>query len=73
MPQNKHKMIGITGTNGKTTTAYLIRKILSYNGKALTILGTVAYSLNGVEHESTLTTPDTISIQKYCMKAMMNM
>ncbi|WP_342431430.1 UDP-N-acetylmuramoyl-L-alanyl-D-glutamate--2,6-diaminopimelate ligase [Neobacillus sp. FSL H8-0543] len=64
MPQNKHKMIGITGTNGKTTTAYLIHEILSYNGKTSSLLGTVVYSLNGVEHQSTLTTPDTISIQK---------
>jgi UDP-N-acetylmuramoyl-L-alanyl-D-glutamate--2,6-diaminopimelate ligase len=64
MPQNKHKMIGITGTNGKTTTAYLIREILTYNGKTSSLVGTVVYSLNGVEHKSTLTTPDTISIQK---------
>ncbi len=63
-PQNKHKMIGITGTNGKTTTAYLLHHILTYNGKTSSLLGTVEYFLNGERHKSTLTTPDAISFQK---------
>ncbi|WP_157800900.1 UDP-N-acetylmuramoyl-L-alanyl-D-glutamate--2,6-diaminopimelate ligase [Bacillus solitudinis] len=63
-PHKKHKIIGITGTNGKTTTAHIIRHILSENGKTTSLFGTVGYHLNGVEYESTLTTPDAITIQQ---------
>jgi UDP-N-acetylmuramoyl-L-alanyl-D-glutamate--2,6-diaminopimelate ligase len=64
MPHKKHKLIGITGTNGKTTTAYMLHHILNYNGKTASLLGTAGYYLNGVKYESNLTTPDPISLQK---------
>lgn len=63
-PQHNHKIIGITGTNGKTTTAYMIHHILTSNGKSASLIGTVGYILNGKQHESNLTTPDAISLQK---------
>ncbi|OCA88708.1 hypothetical protein A8F94_24055 [Bacillus sp. FJAT-27225] len=63
-PQNKHIIVGITGTNGKTSTAYLLHHILSFNGKTSSLLGTVEYVFNGSRHESSLTTPDAVSLQK---------
>jgi UDP-N-acetylmuramoyl-L-alanyl-D-glutamate--2,6-diaminopimelate ligase len=63
-PQHKHKIIGITGTNGKTTTAYMLHHILTSNGKSASLFGTVGYIVNGKQHESNLTTPDAISLQK---------
>lgn len=63
-PQYKHKIIGITGTNGKTTTAYMLHHILTSNGKTASLIGTVGYTINGKQHESSLTTPDAISLQK---------
>ncbi|WP_332631977.1 UDP-N-acetylmuramoyl-L-alanyl-D-glutamate--2,6-diaminopimelate ligase [Halalkalibacter flavus] len=63
-PHNKHKMIGITGTNGKTTTSYLLHHILKHNGKTAARLGTVEYVINGNMRESSLTTPDAILLQQ---------
>jgi UDP-N-acetylmuramoyl-L-alanyl-D-glutamate--2,6-diaminopimelate ligase len=64
MPHKKHKLIGITGTNGKTTTAYMLHHILNHNGKTASLLGTAGNYLNGEKYESNLTTPDPISLQK---------
>lgn len=64
MPHHKHKMIGITGTNGKTTTSYMLHHILEHNGKAVARLGTVEYVINGDKRESSLTTPDAILLQQ---------
>ncbi|MDT8862172.1 UDP-N-acetylmuramoyl-L-alanyl-D-glutamate--2,6-diaminopimelate ligase [Alkalihalobacillus sp. MEB130] len=64
MPHTKHKMIGITGTNGKTTTSYMLHHILKHNGKTAARLGTVEYVINGDMRESNLTTPDTVLLQE---------
>ncbi|CCO22496.1 UDP-N-acetylmuramoyl-L-alanyl-D-glutamate--2,6-diaminopimelate ligase [Maridesulfovibrio hydrothermalis] len=55
--QNKIKLIGITGTNGKTTVAYLIEQLLSCAGMKVGVLGTVSYRWPGYEQEAPLTTP----------------
>lgn len=52
------KVIGITGTNGKTTSSYLLEKIISGAGHACGILGTVGYLWPGHEENAPLTTPD---------------
>lgn len=55
----KLKIIGIVGTNGKTTTAHLIYHILNKNGLACGIIGTLGASLaDGTAMETYLTTPD---------------
>ncbi|WP_320007479.1 UDP-N-acetylmuramoyl-L-alanyl-D-glutamate--2,6-diaminopimelate ligase [Maridesulfovibrio sp.] len=51
------KLIGITGTNGKTTTTYLIEQLLSSAGMKVGVLGTVSYRWPGFEQEAPLTTP----------------
>lgn len=58
---NRHrnlKLIAVTGTNGKTTTANMIYTILTLSGKKCGLIGTVKSNICGVETESKLSTPD---------------
>ena len=55
-PSKKLKIIGITGTNGKTTIAYILERILLDNGKKVGLIGTLGYSINGITHKSERTT-----------------
>ena len=57
-------VIGITGTNGKTTTASLLYSILNNAGHKTAQLGTLGTIADGFGQEATLTTPDSISLQK---------
>lgn len=52
------KLVGITGTNGKTTTSYIIEHLLASAGLKVGVLGTVNYRWPGFEMEAPLTTPD---------------
>ena len=61
-PAKKLKAIGITGTNGKTTTATLVHQILSELGEKASLLGTVSKKILGEELESSLTTSDPIEL-----------
>ena len=63
-PANKLKIIGITGTNGKTTTAYLVRHILEYSGKRCGLIGTVKNITGEKFAYSTRTTPEATDLQK---------
>ncbi|WP_036581947.1 UDP-N-acetylmuramoyl-L-alanyl-D-glutamate--2,6-diaminopimelate ligase [Paenibacillus darwinianus] len=64
-PSGRHTMIGITGTNGKTTTSYLLRYILESAGITCTLIGTVGHRINGVDMPSTQTTPDALQLQQW--------
>jgi UDP-N-acetylmuramoyl-L-alanyl-D-glutamate--2,6-diaminopimelate ligase len=55
---------GVTGTNGKTTTAFLIRHILESQGTRTGLLGTVKRIVAGVEEEVERTTPEAIDLQQ---------
>ncbi|MEO6695573.1 MAG: UDP-N-acetylmuramoyl-L-alanyl-D-glutamate--2,6-diaminopimelate ligase [Ignavibacteria bacterium] len=59
-PSLKLKLMGITGTNGKTTTSYLIRSFLKDAGFKTGIIGTIGYDTGDVKMDSTMTTPDSI-------------
>ena len=63
-PSNDLVVIGITGTNGKTTTAALTKAILDNAGHKTAQIGTLGLIADGIDHEKTMTTPDAISIQK---------
>ena len=63
-PSKKLKVIGITGTNGKTTTSFIIDSILSASGKKNGVIGTISYRFLGEEVESMRTTPEAPDLQK---------
>lgn len=62
-PSNDLKIIGITGTNGKTTTAYMLKSILQSAQKKTGIIGTLGIVYGDKKIEPTLTTPDPIYLQ----------
>jgi len=59
-PSSKKVMIAITGTNGKTTTSFMLKHILERNGISCSVMGTISYIINGKTIESQNTTPGTI-------------
>jgi len=63
-PSKHLTVIGITGTNGKTTTASLLKSILDQAGHKVAQIGTLGFIANDLEHFETLTTPDPITLQK---------
>jgi len=62
-PSRKIPVIGITGTNGKTTTAYLIRSIFQYAQKITGMIGTVSYETGARNIPADRTTPNSIDSQ----------
>jgi len=62
-PTSELKVVGVTGTNGKTTTAFLIREILEAAGVQCGLLGTIKQVVGGVEEEVERTTPEAIELQ----------
>jgi UDP-N-acetylmuramoyl-L-alanyl-D-glutamate--2,6-diaminopimelate ligase len=62
-PTAELRVVGITGTNGKTTTAFLVRGILEAAGVQTGLLGTVRQVVGGVEEEVERTTPEAIDLQ----------
>src|SRR5436190_11231947 len=57
------RTIGVTGTNGKTTTAYLVRALLEAAGRPTGMLGTVTSIVGGAERAVARTTPEAIDLQ----------
>ncbi len=55
--------VGITGTNGKTTSAYLVRALLEAGGHRTGLLGTVSSVIGGVQSPTVRTTPEAIDLQ----------
>ena len=64
-PSSKLKIIGITGTNGKTTTSFLIEHLLSKAGHKTALLGTIKSKILNQEIDSTLTTMGADFIQVF--------
>lgn len=62
-PSRKMRVIGVTGTNGKTTTTHLIRAILLEQGHKVGLIGTVHNFIGEKELPSTLTTPQASDLQ----------
>src|SRR3954451_11577751 len=63
-PTRTLKIAGITGTNGKTTTAFLTRALLEGAGEQTGLLGTVKSVVGGIEHPVVRTTPEAIDLQR---------
>ncbi|HRE39712.1 MAG TPA: UDP-N-acetylmuramoyl-L-alanyl-D-glutamate--2,6-diaminopimelate ligase [Ignavibacteria bacterium] len=63
-PSEKLNLIGITGTNGKTTTSYLIKSIIEENNFKSGLIGTIDYISNNTKEEASLTTPESIELNR---------
>jgi UDP-N-acetylmuramoyl-L-alanyl-D-glutamate--2,6-diaminopimelate ligase len=63
-PSGDLTVIALTGTNGKTTTSYLIESILQAAGTAVGVIGTINYRYNGKSFSNPVTTPDSLDLQR---------
>ncbi|WP_392486372.1 UDP-N-acetylmuramoyl-L-alanyl-D-glutamate--2,6-diaminopimelate ligase [Haloimpatiens sp. FM7315] len=63
-PSRKMKIIGITGTNGKTTSAFMIKSILEEAGYKVGLIGTIANYIGDKKIHSERTTPESLELQK---------
>ncbi|MBA7530873.1 UDP-N-acetylmuramoyl-L-alanyl-D-glutamate--2,6-diaminopimelate ligase [subsurface metagenome] len=64
-PSTRLKVIGITGTNGKTTVTYLIKSILEAQGERTGLLGTIQYQVGDRQIPAPMTTPESYDLQKF--------
>ena len=62
-PSSRLKVIGVTGTSGKTTTTYLVEAGLRAAGRSAGLIGTVGIRVDGVDQPSALTTPEAPALQ----------
>lgn len=68
-PSSKFKLIGVTGTKGKTTTTFMIKEILEKAGKKVGLIGTIATYINGKKiKDSDRTTPESLELQQLFSK-----
>jgi UDP-N-acetylmuramoyl-L-alanyl-D-glutamate--2,6-diaminopimelate ligase len=63
-PTARLTTVGITGTNGKTTSAFLVRSLLEAGGRRTGLLGTVTAIVGGEQHAVARTTPEAIDLQR---------
>jgi len=64
-PSENLKLVGVTGTNGKTTVATLLYQLFKKAGFKVGLLSTVRIMVDEVEHKATHTTPDSLTINHY--------
>lgn len=63
-PTKKLKLIGVTGTNGKTTNVYILKSILEKAGEKVGLIGTIANYIGDEKIKSERTTPESLELQK---------
>jgi len=71
-PSSSLKIVGITGTNGKTTTAFLVHHLLKFAWRRCGLLGTVVYDNGQSEGEAANTTPESLEIQRLLSEMVAN-
>ncbi|MDR1977354.1 MAG: UDP-N-acetylmuramoyl-L-alanyl-D-glutamate--2,6-diaminopimelate ligase [Synergistaceae bacterium] len=71
-PASKLLMIGVTGTNGKSTTTYILRSILQAAGIKSGLLGTIVESDGNRERDAERTTPESCDIQRHLAAMVKN-
>ena len=64
-PEKRLQMVGITGTNGKTTTTYLVESILTAAGMLSGVFGTIEYRMGGQAKAAINTTPESLDLVSY--------
>jgi UDP-N-acetylmuramoyl-L-alanyl-D-glutamate--2,6-diaminopimelate ligase len=63
-PSGELRVVGVTGTNGKTTTAHLVAGLFAAAGRPAGLLGTVTNRIGGLEHAVKLTTAESLDLQR---------
>ncbi|MCR4400689.1 MAG: Mur ligase family protein, partial [Syntrophomonadaceae bacterium] len=69
-PSRQLTVIGVTGTNGKTTTTHLIAAVLEAAGKQVGLMGTLYARWRGVEQGMAHTTPESLDIQRFMRQVL---
>jgi len=64
-PSERLKLIGITGTKGKTTTSYLVRSIIEAAGHRTGLIGTIDYRVGNKVYPAPNTTPESLDLQRF--------
>src|SRR5699024_5664882 len=64
-PTDKLRLVGITGTNGNTTTTYLLEKIIQHHKKSTGLIGTIQLKIGEQTKALKNTTPDALELQEY--------
>lgn len=67
-PSSQLRMVGVTGTNGKTTTAYVCKALLETLGRRVGLIGTVAYQIGSEAVPASHTTPGALELQQLLAK-----
>jgi UDP-N-acetylmuramoyl-L-alanyl-D-glutamate--2,6-diaminopimelate ligase len=63
-PTKELQLAGVTGTNGKTTTSFLLHSILEAGGQQAGLVGTIEWIVGGVRRDAPFTTPEAIDLQR---------
>lgn len=63
-PSGRKRVIGITGTNGKTTTAFFLKHLLEQQGFAVSMIGTIHNEINGIQYPTPNTTPNAEKVHE---------
>jgi UDP-N-acetylmuramoyl-L-alanyl-D-glutamate--2,6-diaminopimelate ligase len=71
-PSDNLKVVGITGTNGKTTISYLIEAMAKEAGYDCGVIGTINYRFKGKIIAAKNTTPGPVELQGLCMRSVLN-
>jgi UDP-N-acetylmuramoyl-L-alanyl-D-glutamate--2,6-diaminopimelate ligase len=69
-PADRLKIVGVTGTNGKTTTTFLIESILNYTGNRSALVGTIEYHVAGKVLPAPHTTPESLELNQIFAEAL---
>lgn len=69
-PSTRLSLVGVTGTNGKTTTAHLVASIFAAAGKRTAVMGTIGYQIAGQAEAAPFTTPEAPEIADFLRRAV---
>ncbi|MDQ3907799.1 MAG: UDP-N-acetylmuramoyl-L-alanyl-D-glutamate--2,6-diaminopimelate ligase [Acidobacteriota bacterium] len=69
-PSRELKLVAVTGTNGKTTTAHIVASIVEAAGARVAVLGTVGYRIGEEQFEAAHTTPEASDVQRFLRRAV---
>src|SRR5918998_128711 len=69
-PSRELRLVGITGTNGKTTTAHLVAAVVEAAGERVAVMGTVGYRIGDETFDAVHTTPEASEVQRFLRRAV---